>query len=153
MVFHLPGLKLSLLVVAMGAMVLSAGAQSSDRSIIFSTPKSDDTPAATPSLSPQNSQLPVLPDSLQAPDPVFRYSSPDALPAEPPARTATPRSQQMEKMLEDRKNWTLLTPEEIMGITRRISCSNHPIAMHWDAKRTRRHWNACWTAKARRTAV
>jgi hypothetical protein len=117
MVFHLPGLKLSLLVVAMGAMVLSAGAQSSDRSIIFSTPKSDDTPAATPSLSPQNSQLPVLPDSLQAPDPVFRYSSPDALPAEPPARTATPRSQQMEKMLEDRKNWTLLTPEEIMGIT------------------------------------
>jgi hypothetical protein len=107
-----------LLITATVAGGFSAGAQQSGRSIIFSTPKSDDTPAVTPSLSPQNSQLPVLPDSLQAPDPALRFQAPNDLPVGPPPPPAsTPRSQRMEKLLEDRKNWTLMTPEEIMGVT------------------------------------
>jgi hypothetical protein len=117
MVFHLPRLNLPLLVVTMVAMVSSTDAQSSDRSIIFSTPKSDDTPAVTPSLAPQNSQLPVLPDSLQAPDPALHFQAPNDLLVGPPPTVITPRSQRMEKLLEDRKNWTLMTPEEIMGVT------------------------------------
>lgn len=117
MVFHLPRINLPLLVVAMVAGVLSADAQSADRSIIFSTPKSDDTPAVTPSLTPQNSQLPVLPGSLQAPDPALQFQAPNDDLVEPPPVVITPRSQRMEKLLEDRKNWTLMTPEEILGVT------------------------------------
>ena len=115
MVFHLPKLKGLLLVVATGAMVLSAAAQSSDRSIIFSTPKTDDAQTATPSLSSQNSQLPVLPDSLQAPDPGLHFQAPNDYPAAPPAVAGAPQSERMKKMLEDRKNWALMTPEEILG--------------------------------------
>jgi hypothetical protein len=112
---HLPKLNAPLLAAAMGAMVLSAGAQQSDRSIIFSTPQTDDAQAATPSLSPQSSQLPVLPGSLQAPDPAFNFRAPDDFPALPPA--ATLQDQRMKKMLEERKNWTLMTPAEIIGVT------------------------------------
>jgi len=117
MVFHLPRFKVPLLVVAMGAMVLSAGAQSSDRSIIFSTPKSDDTPSVTPSLAPQNSQLPVLPDSLQAPDPALHFQAPNDLPSAPPAAVNPLQARRMKQMLEDRKNWAQMTPEQILGTT------------------------------------
>jgi len=117
MVFHLSSLKPSLLAVAMGAMILSAGAQSSDRSIIFSTPKTDDAQAATPSLAPQTSQLPVLPDSLQAPDQTFQIQAPNDMPVTPPPVANTAQSQRMEKMLEERNNWALMTPEQILGTT------------------------------------
>ncbi len=117
MALRLPQLKMPLLVAAMGAMVLSAGAQSSDRSIIFSTPKTDDDQAATPSLTPQNSQMPVLPDSLQAPDPALNFQAPNDLPQPPPSGAVTPQDQRMKKILDERKNWTLMTPEEIMGVT------------------------------------
>ena len=117
MAFHLPGLKLPLLVIAMGAMVLSAGAQSSDRAIIFSTPKSDDTPAVTPSLSPQNSQLPFLPDSLQAPDPTLHLQAPNDPLVAPPAAVNPLQARRMKQMLEDRKNWAQMTPEQILGMT------------------------------------
>lgn len=100
----------------MGAMVLPAGAQQSDRSIIFSTPQTDDAQAATPSLSPQNSQLPILPGSLQAPDPAFNFRAPNDFPAAQPAAPIL-HDQRMKKMLEDRKNWTLMTPAEIIGVT------------------------------------
>ncbi len=117
MALHLTKPNVPMLVVAMAAMVLSAAGQSSDRSIIFSTPKTDDAQAATPSLSPQNSQLPVLPGSLQAPDPAFNFRAPNDLPELPPTGAGTPQAQRMKKLLEERKNWTLMTPEEILGVT------------------------------------
>jgi hypothetical protein len=117
MVFYPPRLNVPLLIVAMGAMVLSAGAQSSDRSIIFSTPKFDDTATVTPSLAPESSQLPILPDSLQAPDPSLHFQAPNDLPVAPPAVANTPHSQRMNQLLEDRKNWALMTPEQILGTT------------------------------------
>jgi hypothetical protein len=114
MVLRLPKLIVLLLVVAMDALVLSAGAQPSDRSIIFSTPKTDDAQAVTPSLSPQNSQSPVLPNSLQAPDSALNFQAPNDLPAPPPPTVNTPQNQRMQKILEERKNWTLMTPSEIL---------------------------------------
>jgi hypothetical protein len=117
MAFHLPGLNMPLLVVAMGSIVLSAAGQSSDQSIIFSTPTTDNEQAVTPSLSPQNSQTPVLPDSLQAPDPALHFQTPYHFPAGPPAEAITPQAQQMRKLMEERKNWTLMTPAEILGVT------------------------------------
>src|SRR6266705_5746832 len=68
-------LNRSLLIVAAGAMVLSAAAQESGQAIIFSAPKSDGTQAVTPSLVPQNSDLPTLPGTLLAPMPAFSSSS------------------------------------------------------------------------------
>jgi hypothetical protein len=117
MVFHLPKLGLPLLVAAMGAMAMSAGAQQSDRSIIFSSPQSNDAQSATPSLSPENSQLPVLPDSLEAPDSAFNFRESDDLPVSLPSTAMAPQDPQMKKMLEERKNWTLMTPEEILDVT------------------------------------
>ena len=112
-------LSAPLLVIAVGAMVLSAEAQQSDRSIIFSTPLDDDAQSATPSLTPQNSQPPVLPDSLRAPDPAFDFHAPNDFPVLPitTANTSqTSQNQRMKKMLEERKNWTLMTPAEIFGV-------------------------------------
>jgi hypothetical protein len=111
--FSLPRLNL-LLAVALGALVLRTEAQQSDRAIIFSTPKTDDAPATAPPPS-QNSQVPILPGSLQAPDPAFNFSSPNDLPLAPPGNT--PGDQRMKKMLDGRKNWTLMTPAEIFGVT------------------------------------
>src|SRR6516225_10004542 len=106
-----------LLLLAMVILALSARAQSSDRSIIFSTPKSEDGPMATPSLSPQNSQLPVFPDSLQAPDPALNIQAPNDIPPPPPPMANPLQAQRMKKMLEDRKNWTQMTPEQILRTT------------------------------------
>src|SRR5271170_2682982 len=116
---------LSLLVAAMSAKALCAGAQPSDRSIIFSTPKTDDAQSATPSLTPQK-EMPVLPGSLQAPDPALNFHATDDRPALPPPETYNPQNQRMQKMLEERKNWTLMTPAEILGVTPTEELLNPP---------------------------
>ena len=105
----------SLLVVATGAMVLSAAAQESGQDIIFSAPQADDTQAVTPSLAPQNSELPTLPSTLLAPVPAFPSRPPpgDRLP--PPANYSD--QQRQRQLQEERRNWTLMTPEEIFGVT------------------------------------
>ena len=105
-----------LLIVAMSAMVLSAAAQPSGQSIIFSSPQTDGTQPATPSLVPQNSQLPVLPGTLQAPVSPFSHNdTANSFPAVPPP--ANPSEQQVKQMLDERENWMLKTPAEIFGVT------------------------------------
>jgi hypothetical protein len=115
--FCLPKLKLPLLAMVMGAITISAEAQQSGRSIVFSSPQNYDAQSATPSLSPQNSQLPVLPSSLEAPDSAFNFHAPNDLPALPPLMANIPQDQRMKKILEERKNWALMTPAEIFGVT------------------------------------
>jgi hypothetical protein len=117
MAFHLPKPIVPLLAVAMGAMVLSAAAQPSGQSIIFSSPQNDDAQSATPSLTPQNSQMPVLPGTLMAPVSPFDYDAPNDLPVPPPPQANSSEQQRMGKLLEERKNWTLMTPAEIFGVT------------------------------------
>jgi hypothetical protein len=116
MAFHLPKPVVPLLVIAMGAMVLSAAAQPSGQSIIFSAPPADDAESATPTLAPPSSPLPSLPSTLQAPVSPFNYNSaPDNFPMPPQPSANSSEQQQMKKLLDDRKNWTLMTPEEIFG--------------------------------------
>lgn len=116
MAFHLPKPVAPLLVIAMGAMVLSAAAQPSGQSIIFSAPPSDDAQSVTPSLTPPSSQPVTLPSTMQAPVSPFNYSTPNNnLILPPPANSA--EQQRMKQLLDDRKNWTLMTPEEIFGAT------------------------------------
>src|SRR5277367_4964925 len=101
----LPRLKLPLLAVAAGAMILSARAQQSGQPIIFSPPQACDAQSDTPSLSPQNSQMPVLPDTLQAPDSGFNFQAPNDPPPLPPQQANASEQQRMGKILEERKNW------------------------------------------------
>ena len=107
-------LKPPLHVIAMGAMVLSAAAQDSGQAIIFSAPKTEDTQAFTPSLTPQNSELPTLPGTLLAPLPAFP-SRPLGGQLPPPVNSA--EQQRLQQLQAERKNWTLMTPAEIFGVT------------------------------------
>jgi hypothetical protein len=115
--FHPPNLKRLLLVMAMGAMVLPADAQQSGQSIIFSSPKTEEAPPATPSLAPDNLQPGILPGTLQAPVMFLNLNPPNDLLPLPAAPGISPQQQRMQKLLADRKNWILMTPEEILGGT------------------------------------
>jgi hypothetical protein len=115
MAFCPPKLNAPLLLIAMGAMVLSAGAQQSGQPIIFSPPQTDDAQSAAPSLAAQNPETPVLPDALQAPVPVFQIRVPNSRLMPPQVNSSD--QQRMQKMLEERKDWTLMTPAEMLGVT------------------------------------
>lgn len=114
--FRLSKLKLTLLVAATGAMVLSAGAQQSGQPIIFSPPQNDGVQSGTPSLAPQDPQFSTLPDAVQAPQPVFDFSGPSDVPAMPPPQEDAAERLRMKKILEGRKDWTQMTPAEMLGV-------------------------------------
>ena len=117
MAFYPPKPSVTLLIVAMSMVVLSAVAQPSGQAIVFSSPQTDSTQPAAPSLVPQNSQLPVLPGTLQAPvTPFNHYDAANSFPAVPPPANLS-EQQRMKQMLDERKNWTLMTPAEIFGVT------------------------------------
>jgi hypothetical protein len=117
MKFHPSKLKLLPPVMAAFALVLSAGAQQGGQPIIFSSPQNPDSSAGTPTLVPQNHDQINLADTLQ-PSQLFLKTPDDALPMPQQPQVFSPAEQQrMEKLLDDRKNWTLLTPEEIYNLT------------------------------------
>ena len=116
MEFRPPKLKRLLLVMAMGAMVLPAGAQQSSQPIIFSSPKTGEETPDRPSPSPDILQPGILPGTLQAPVTFFDLNPPsDSLPM-PASPNVSQQQLRMRKLLADRKNWTLMTPEEILGL-------------------------------------
>ncbi len=120
--FQFINFKLPLFVSMLLAMALSAVAQSG-QSIIFSKPADaggDSTepvgaPANIPGLSdPQN-----FANQFNAPASLFKTAlPPDELP--PPSQFQTlsaAEQRQFKKILDDKRNWMLLTPEEIFGVT------------------------------------
>ena len=102
--------------MATGAMALSAAAQPSGQDIIFSSPKADDSQAVTPSLTPQNSELPTLPSTLLAPVPAFPSRPPPGDRLRPPSVNSS-EQQRLRQLQAERRNWTLMTPAEIFGVT------------------------------------
>jgi hypothetical protein len=116
MEFRPPNLKRLLLVLAMGAMVLPAGAQQSSQPIIFSSPKTGEETTDRPSPAPDILQPGILPGTLQAPVTFFDLNPPDDSPPLPASPGISLQQQRMRKLLADRKNWTLMTPEEILGL-------------------------------------
>src|SRR5277367_3713456 len=87
----------SLLIVTISMGILSAAAQPSGQPIVFSSPQTDGTQPAAPSLAPQNSQLPILPGTLQAPMSPFNHDdAANSFPAVPPP-SANPSEQQRMK--------------------------------------------------------
>ena len=115
--FCLPKLKLPLLFVAT-LVVLSVGAQPGGRSIIFSSPQSSNTLVRTPSLSPQTPDQPNFADELQAPNLFLQSQFPvQPLPMSQPQMISPDGQERMKQLREDQKNWALMTPEEIFGVT------------------------------------
>src|SRR5450755_1082254 len=111
-----PKLNLPLLMLVVSALALSAGAQSAGRAIIFSTPQTDaEQPGKSP-LGPVNSQPGILPGTLQAPMQLFDFNPPSDGPPLPASPGISPQQQRMQKLLNDRKNWIFMTPEEILGL-------------------------------------
>ena len=111
-------LKLPLPIFLAFAMAVTAGAQQSAQPIIFSSSKSDDTAPATPSLAPQTAEQPNLADKFQAPAAGFNFdAASDA--GQLPQMSANPSAdnQRLQKILNERNNWALMTPEEIFGVT------------------------------------
>jgi len=114
--FHPPKFRALLLVMAITAMVLSANGQQSGQSIIFSSPQADDAQPAAPSLAPDNSTPATLPGTMPAPMSLFNYNKPNSSLPAPAVPVDSLQQQRMRKLLEERKNWALMTPEEILGV-------------------------------------
>jgi hypothetical protein len=112
--FYPQKLKRWLPLAALGAMTLSAGAQEAGQPIIFSAPLTADTPSA----APNNAAPGILPGTMQAP--VSAMSVLDFNPHDDfqplPAPAVSSQQSQMNQLMKDRKNWILMTPEEILGL-------------------------------------
>jgi len=65
----------------------------------------------------RTSQTGILPGTLQAPVQIFNFSPPsDVLPSPVPS-VDSQQQRRMKKLLNERKNWALMTPEEILTQT------------------------------------
>ncbi|MGD0251133.1 MAG: hypothetical protein ABSC01_00370 [Verrucomicrobiota bacterium] len=114
--------RMPLLAGALAAVFLSAAAQNgappSSKAIIFSAPAGENAASNAPSLSPRLSDRPDFANELRAPVSVFDAQGPTPpLPA--PSRApmlSSAEAQRLQKMLDERENWALMTPEEILGV-------------------------------------
>jgi len=116
MTFRPPNLKLWLSVacVAVAARV-DAGAQ---QSIIFTKPANDPAEKAN-SFMPPSSRRSGDAEAYNAPSPIFGRPSADSydeLPGSPRLTISAEDALRWRKALDAKKNWTLLTPEEILGV-------------------------------------
>ena len=103
--------------VVLSALVPTAWAQTAGRSIIFSMPDGDAGQSGKSSLEPVSPQLVLFHDTAQAPMQFFDFSPPNNLPPAPVSPVFFPQQRMMQKLLEERQNWILMTPEEILGVT------------------------------------
>jgi hypothetical protein len=118
--FNFAILTRSLLIVGV-ALAYSAQAQPSERrpgeAIIFSSPDDDGVSSNMPSLAAKPPVLLEMANAIQSPAVKFGDSSEAApLPESQPPAISPAQVQQMQRLLDERKNWALLTPEEILGL-------------------------------------
>jgi len=122
MIFRPANFRMSLLAVALSAVLLSAAAQNgsppASKPIIFSAPAGDNGASNAPSLAPRFSDRPNFANELQAPVSIFDAQSP-SLPSPVPSgapKLSRAEAQRLQKMQDERENWALMTPEEILGV-------------------------------------
>jgi len=120
--FRRANFKMPLLAGALSAVFLSAAAQNgaspSGKAIIFSAPAGENAATNMSSLAPQLSDRPDFANELRAPVSVFDAQGPSLplpAPSGPPALSRT-EAQQLQKILDQRENWALMTPAEILGV-------------------------------------
>jgi len=96
------------------ALGLSATAQ---QAIQFSRPANQDPAASANSFLHSNHKSP---GDFKAPSSMFGDTGPEAsfdmLPGGPPVVYPNANNQHWQKLLQDRKNWSLSTPEQILGV-------------------------------------
>ncbi len=108
-------------VAAFVSLALSAAAQqTTQQTIQFTRPVDQDLSGKANSFMPTTSRRNSA-GAFNAPSPLFGERNPvanfDALPGSPvPNAAAAANAAQWRKFLEGKKNWTLMTPEEILGI-------------------------------------
>ena len=116
MYFHPANLrKLPLLVGAAVALAFSAGAQQGGEPIIFSSPDGGSVSSNLTQLSkPVDS-----PDTLSFAPSGFGPNLPsgEAPPLAIPSAVSISEGRQLQNLLNPKKDWTLMTPGEIMGVT------------------------------------
>lgn len=104
---------------AAAAAVSSAQAQAemkAGQSISFSSPTNSDVSSDASSLSAKKPDLPDLPNELRAPS-SFNSEAMFATPPQSFAPSVSPaQGERLKKLLDDRNNWALMTPEEILGV-------------------------------------
>jgi len=120
--FRPTGFRILLLAGALSAVCLSAvaqnGAPPASKPIVFSAPAGDNVTSNALLLAPRFSDRPNFANEVRAPVSVFNVQSPSlpspTLPRAPTLSRA--EEQRLRKMLDERENWALLTPEEILGV-------------------------------------
>src|SRR6185312_1922520 len=118
MTFRLPALKRLLPILLMVAMSWAASAQNLKRGqqILFSAPDNQTASNTVPSLAPKPADLSPFINSIRQPPPDFSFT-PKSQPLPQPQQTISPaQAEQLRQALNRQKNWTLLTPAEIMGV-------------------------------------
>ena len=114
--FHpTPLRRLPFLAGAALALAFSAGAQQGGEPIIFSSPDGGSVSSNLTSLS----KLADLPDTLSFAPSGFGADLPsgEAPPPVIPSAVAISEGRQLQNLLNPKKDWTLMTPGEIMGVT------------------------------------
>jgi hypothetical protein len=144
MSFHLPKLIVPLLVIAMRAMILSAGAQPAGQSIIFSAPQNDAAKSVTPSLAPPSLPLPSLPSTLQAPVSPFSYSPPVNFQELPSPSANASEQERMKKSLSPKASEAMDQKTGQTQLARYLDRENQPLAGRtngWQNGRANSPWD------------
>jgi hypothetical protein len=106
---------------AWAAWAAAAGPAGAQQTIQFTTPTDPDLAAKANSFMPPASARNSSASAFNAPAPLFGSRSPtaafDVLPGSHRLNAADiANAMQWQKLLENKKNWTLMTPEEILGV-------------------------------------
>jgi hypothetical protein len=114
-------LNCCLLILGMALAAYSTAAQRAGRrpgqAILFSSPDDDNVSSNAPSLAAKPPTM-DLANAVQSPAANPSAASPGGLP--PPTPAISPAQvRQLQRLLDERKNWALLTPEEILGLPTR----------------------------------
>jgi hypothetical protein len=103
------------------AVVNTAKSQPAERSpgqaILFSSPDDDNVSSNMPSLVAKPPGLLDFANEIESPTLKFGVASGAGTPPAPRLPDVSPSQfQRMQRMLDERKNWALMTPEEILGV-------------------------------------
>ena len=103
--------------------------------ILFSSADDDNVSSNRPPLAPKPPGSLGFANAIQSPDANLGAASQTGpLPEPPPPAISPAQAQQMQRLLDERKNWALLTPEQILASPRILGMTR------WASRRTRRSW-------------
>jgi hypothetical protein len=104
--------------VVAGSALAQNGAAPAGQAILFSTPEGDNAVSNTSAFAAPDSQPHDFSDQLQAPASLFNNKPPAQFSlSSGNSPISASQAQRLQKAAQDQKDWALLTPEEILGVT------------------------------------